>query len=156
MKITIKKAKIEDLEALLEIKLEAKREERKTNKNLDPIGKVKNVYKEYLKKDLESKYREVFMALDGKKIVGLVVGRIYRSLKVTGYERRVSLGNLFVKPEYRKKGIAKKMMSSFIEWCNSENIKTITLSVYPQNTHVHELYSKVGFEDFCITMHKKL
>jgi ribosomal protein S18 acetylase RimI-like enzyme len=156
MKITIRKAKPEDLDNLFQIKLDSKKEEKKVNKNMVSISKSKQHFYKYLKYDLTSKYRAVFIALDGKKPVGIIIGRIYRSLKVLGYERRASLGNLFVDKSYRKKGIAKKLIKALTKWCKKEDITSITLSVYPQNTHVHEMYSKNGFEDFCITMHKKL
>jgi ribosomal protein S18 acetylase RimI-like enzyme len=152
----VRQANIEDLDEIFQIKLDSKKEERKVNKDMIPINKSKEDFYKYLKKDLESKYRAVFIALDGKEVVGIIIGRIYRSLKVLGYERRASLGNLFVKKEYRKKGIAKKLINALTKWCKKEEVKKITLSVYPQNTHIHEMYSKNGFKEFCTIMHKKL
>jgi len=154
--ISIRKATMADFTKLFSLKLKAKGEERLINKTLKPIASVKEHYSTYLKRDLDSKYRAVFVACDNGKFVGFIVGRIYRSLKIAGYERRMSLGNLFVAPSHRKKGIAKKLVAKLTTWATKEGIKTITLSLYPQNTHLKVIYEKMGFDQFCITMHKKL
>ena len=156
MNVTIRQATIEDLDKLLPLKLESKTEERKLNKELLPINKVKENYKLYLEKDLDSDYRAVIIALVDNKPVGLILGRIYRSLKVLGYERRASMGNLYVQPKYRGKGIAKKLVNGFIEWCKSKKVKKITLSIYKENEFVKKIYHKIGFKDQFITMHKKV
>ena len=129
---------------------------RKLNKELLPVNKVKSHYSSYLKKDIESEYRTVIIAISGDEIIGMILGRIYRSLEVTGYEKRASMGNLYVRKKYRGKGVAKKLINTFIKWCKSEKVKTITLSIYKDNKFVQKIYHKIGFKDQFITMHKKL
>ena len=155
-KIKIRKATMHDFDNLLKLKLESKKEERKLNKDLQPINKVKSSYAYYLRKDLEGKYRVVFIAIVNKNIIGMIISRIYRSLKTMGYERRASMGNLFVKKEYRGKGIAKKLFNRLIKWANTNKVKRITLSVYHEKEPIKEMYHRLGFKEYSLSMHKKL
>ena len=152
----IRKATMDNFEELLQLKLESKEDERAYNKLLEPVDKVKANYKEYLEKDIKGEWRAAIIAIENKKIIGMVIGRIYRSLRVAGYERRASMGNLYVKPEYRKKGMAKKLIEAFTDWAKSKEVKRITLSVYIDNKQVQDMYKKLGFKENNISMHKKI
>ena len=154
--IEIRKAAIGDFDQLFKLKLESKKDEKRYNKQLEPIEKVKNKYKEYLIKDLESKHRAVFIALDDGKIIGMIIGRIYRSLHVTGYEKRGSMGNLYVKKSCRKKGLGVKLMEVLIDWFKSRKVTGLTLAIYQENNISKHLYKGIGFEVYCEMMYKKI
>lgn len=51
--------------------------------------------------------------------------------------------NIFVKEEYRKHGIAKKM----IDYLTEENINHILLEVRKSNTNAIEFYKHIGFNE---------
>jgi len=155
-KLKVRKATMDDFDELLRLKLESKLEERRLNKDLEPINKVKNQYSKYIKQDIKSKHRAVFIAILNGKIIGMIIGRIYRSLRVVGYKRRSSMGNLFVKKEYRRKGIANELIKSFIQWAKSRKVNDITLNVYKDNIPVRDMYLKHGFKESFIAMSKKL
>ena len=154
--ITVRKATMDDLNDIFKIKLDSKKDEMRLNKYLKPVDEVGSHYRSYLQKDLESSYRVVFIALDGDKIIGMIIGRVYRSLKTLGYERRASMGNLFVDDNYRRKGIAKKLMLAFDKWAKERKVKTITLNIYSGHEFLKEMYEKDGFKEFCMTMHKEI
>ena len=148
MKLEIRKATIEDLDKLLPLKLESKKDEKRLNKELLSINKVKNHYRDYLEKDLESEHRAVIIALVDDEPVGMILGRIFRSLKVLGYEKRASMGNLYVQPKYRGKGIAKKLVNAFIKWCKSKKVKTNTAIIPPNNNFFIFLNKIINFDYF--------
>ena len=152
----IRKATMDDFSGLFKLKLESKEDERKYNKSLEPVEKVKENYKEYLTRDIKGEWRAVFIAVVDKEIIGMVVGRIYRSLRVTGYERRGSIGNLYVKEGQRGNGVAKKLINALIDWFKSKKAEGLTLSVYNTNQSVINIYKKFGFEERSINMYKKI
>ncbi len=154
--VKIKKATMDDSDELFKLKLEAKKHERQLNKELKPIHEVKSHYREYLEKDIDNEHRAVFIAIIDNEIVGMIIGRIYRSLRVVGYERRATMGNLYVKEKCRRKGVAKKLINGLTKWCKSKKAKTITLSVYSENKVVQEIYKRAGFKETFVTMHKKI
>ena len=77
----IRQATIKDFDEILKIKLEAKEKEREFNQFLKPVRDVKAHYEEYLRNDLSSEWRVVLVAEENSKIIGLIVGKIYRALR---------------------------------------------------------------------------
>ena len=95
--LEIKKAGLKDFDQALELKLASKTEERKYNRELVPDRKADRTYARYLKNDLNDTWRAVFIARVTGEPVGLIVGKIYRTLKVAGYHRTGYISNLYVK-----------------------------------------------------------
>jgi len=154
--ISIREVTEKDFDLVFSIKLESKEEERKENKSLKPVKEVQDHYSEYLKRDLKGEWRAVFVAFDGDKAVGIVVGKIYRSLKVSGYERRGSISNLYVQDDYRMHGIGKQLMDALMDWFEAKKVKGLTLSIYPENQVAEAIYRNMGFKPFCKMMYKKM
>lgn len=152
----IRKATIEDFDKVLEIKLESKDEERRFNPALRPVKKMVNYYKEYLKNDLSSEWRAVFIAVIKGEIVGIIVGKTYRTLKIAGYERRGYLSNLYVKKESRRKGVGRKLFEKAIDWLKSKGAKAITLEIHNENKDKVDFFHKFGFKDFTTKMVKRI
>ena len=65
------------------------------------------------------------------------------------------LGFMFVKPEYRGKGINKIITDELVNWAKSRNISEIRLDVYAQNESAIKAYEKAGFEPLLLTMRLK-
>jgi GNAT superfamily N-acetyltransferase len=51
--------------------------------------------------------------------------------------------NVFVEPEYRQQGIARQLLTTLIDWCAQEGLRTITLHASDKGRH---LYETLGFE----------
>lgn len=50
--------------------------------------------------------------------------------------------HVYTEPEYRRRGFAKKLMQTIIDWCRKNNVERITL----QSTHDGKsLYKDLGF-----------
>ena len=157
MNIAIKQARPEDFERLFPLKMESKIDEQRFTQSTIPIEAAEEYYRDYLQRDLESPYRAVFVAeLDGGELIGMVIGRIYRTLKAVGYERRASVSNLFVAEPYRKHSCGIRLMDALTDWFVEREVSAVTLSIYRENTLAHDMYLKTGFQDQFISMYKKL
>jgi diamine N-acetyltransferase len=55
------------------------------------------------------------------------------------------MDSLYIEPEYRKFGIGNKLMSRFLEWLDSKNVKTKIIVVAEGNEEVFDFYKKYGF-----------
>jgi len=152
----IKKATMDDFNEVLNLKLESKTEERKLNEELEPVEKVKKHYEEYLKNDLQSKWRAVFVAIEDNQIIGLATGKIYRTLYVCGFERCGFISNVFVKKEFRKRNIAKKLIEELIKWFKEMKATKLSLELYENNIPAINLYHKLGFKNYSIKMRKNI
>ncbi len=152
----IRKADLNDFNELLKLKLESKEEERKFNNSLKPVEDVKDYYRTYLRNDLGSDWRAVFIAEDNNSMIGLAVGKIYRTLMVAGYERSGYLSNVYVKKEYRRKGVAFKLTKEILKWFKQKGAVNVTLEIYPDNTAAEGLYKKFGFKNHSSIMKSRI
>jgi ribosomal protein S18 acetylase RimI-like enzyme len=82
-----------------------------------------------------AKNEEIFVALSGSKVTGTI------SLS----EGRIR--NLFIKPEFRGKGIGKKLMSFVENSAKEKNIERVFLS---SNISVAGFYEKLGYKSIDI------
>lgn len=53
--------------------------------------------------------------------------------------------NIAVRPEFRRKGLASKILEAMIDSANKQNLAFLTLEVRSQNTPAMSLYEKYGF-----------
>jgi len=152
----IRKTTMDDFKPVLELKLELKEFSRKHSKTMPPTSEVKEHYEKYLREDISREGSAVFVAFEGKKPVAMIVAKIYHLLPIYGTGKRGILSNLFVKEEFRKQGIGKKLSEKAIEWLKSKGAKAATGKIYTTNTPSLELYHSLGFKDFSIKIFKEL
>jgi GNAT superfamily N-acetyltransferase len=57
--------------------------------------------------------------------------------------RRATILNVYVYPEYRRRGIARQIMETMIGWCKREGFAGVTLHASDDGRH---LYESLGFE----------
>jgi GNAT superfamily N-acetyltransferase len=57
--------------------------------------------------------------------------------------RRANILNVYTYPQYRRRGIARQIMQTIIDWCKRENFARVTLHASPDGRH---LYDSLGFE----------
>lgn len=152
----IRKADLKDFDELLKLKLESKEEERKFNNSLKPVQDVKDYYEVYLRNDLSSDWRAVFVAEENNSMIGLAVGKIYRTLRVAGHERSGYLSNVYVKKEFRRKGIGLELTKEILNWFKQKGSTNVTLEIYPGNTAAVGLYQKFGFKNHCFIMKSRI
>lgn len=93
----------------------------------------------------------------------IVLLAYYLDEKIVGYilirktdENRCLLDGLFVLEEYRKQGIANKLLNEAIERCKKMEIKYIDINVMEKNKIAKNIYKKLGFTEFEITLRKSI
>ncbi len=86
-----------------------------------------------------------WLAVDGDEVVaggGLAVLEWAPGLLDTG-TRRVYIYNVYTEPEYRRRGLARRLITTMLDWCRSENILAISLHA---SNDGHSLYESLGFK----------
>lgn len=79
-----------------------------------------------------------------------------RIVGTTLVDRRGKIGYIaavMVHPDYRKKGIATKLMKSSLNYLRKKKLSRAILHVLPTNTPAKGLYHKLGFKKFENTVH---
>ena len=57
--------------------------------------------------------------------------------------RRAYICNVYTEPEYRRRGLARRLVETAIAWCRAEGFPSIDLHASDQG---HPLYAALGFE----------
>lgn len=79
-----------------------------------------------------------------------IIHNINKVLKVLGlegrFERVAHIQNLAVDPQFRRKGVASKLLNKSIEICSKKHIKHIRLEVRTNNQRAVSFYESHGFK----------
>ena len=99
------------------------------------------------KKYIINKGGKIFFAESAGNIIGTV------ALMPTKNKLVFELTKMAVKPEYRNKGIGKKLLKKCIDYCKSNNYSSIILYSNKKLNNAIHLYRNFGFKE--IKMEKK-
>ena len=146
--ISIRKALPEDLDQLLIFEQDLI----KTERPFDPTLKSDPINYYDLKAMLAASHIEVVVAETDKRIIASGYARIERAKAFLKHEKHAYLGFMYVLPEYRGKGLNKRIMDALKNWVASQNINEFRLEVYYDNVSAIKAYEKFGFSKFILEM----
>ena len=72
------------------------------------------------------------------------------------FDRYAYLGFMYVKPEYRGKGVNKLILDELTNWSRDQGVSEIRLEVYADNESAVKAYEKTDFEPLLLLMRKKI
>lgn len=103
-----------------------------------------NKYKPYLEERLQNKEATAYLALDAAgNPAGFVLN--YYSFSSVSQGKIVILNDLFVASEYRKNGIAEKLINSAFDLAKQVGAIRVDLGTEKDNYTAQRLYEKIGF-----------
>jgi GNAT superfamily N-acetyltransferase len=62
---------------------------------------------------------------------------------IAGGKWRGNILNVYTEPEYRKRGLARKLINEALDWCEKEGVEAVILHASDQGK---SLYEQMGFE----------
>lgn len=100
---------------------------------------------QYLSKALVNRSFRAWFALAGMRVAGggAVVITPWPSHPYDLECRRATILNLYVYPEFRRQGIARRLMQAMIDWCQSQGFAAVSLHASEDGRH---LYEALGFK----------
>ncbi|WP_353148750.1 GNAT family N-acetyltransferase [Chryseobacterium sp.] len=150
--MTTREAREEDLKILLEFEQGIVSAERPFNITLID-GEI---YYYDLSHFIQSPDATLIIAEEDNEIIGSGYALIKKAEKnYYKFEEYAYLGFMYVKPEYRGKGVSKVVTDELINWAKSRGISEVRLDVYAQNESAIKAYEKAGFEPHLLTMRLK-
>jgi GNAT superfamily N-acetyltransferase len=151
-KINIRKARLEDLNILLEFEQGIITAERP----YDPTIKEGKINYYDIEKMITAANIEVVVAEIGAKIVGSGYARIEAAKPYLNHDNYAYLGFMYTDPRHRGKGINAIIIEALKEWCLSQKITELRLDVYNDNPSAIRAYEKVGFKKHLLNMRVEL
>lgn len=151
--IVIRQATLDDLETLLAFEQAIIQAERL----FDPtIRSGDDVHYYDLAALVLSTHAEVLVAEVRSAIVGSGYARIETSDSYLKHDRHSYLGFMYVVPEYRGKGVNKKIVDKLEAWSRSRGVTEMRLEVYAENEPAIRAYEKSGYERLVVEMRKSI
>lgn len=146
--ISIRPATLEDLPILYDFEQGIITAERPFDPTLKP-GHI-NYYD--LKALIESDLASVILAEDRGQIVASGYAKILGASEFLAHDSYAYLGFMFVKPEFRGKGIITDILDELKSWSKSKGISEVRLEVYDDNDPAIRAYEKAGFKKHMVEM----
>ncbi|MBC9798625.1 GNAT family N-acetyltransferase [Sinomicrobium weinanense] len=146
--IQLRRAVLDDLDTLLEFEqgiIEAERP-------FDETLKEEKISYYDLKAFILDPDTEVVVAESDGKPVGSGYARIMDAKSFLKHGKYAYLGFMYVHPEYRGRGINKRIVDALKQWSLSRNISEIRLDVYSDNLAAIRAYEKAGFQRHLLNM----
>lgn len=127
--------------------------------NLEELSKIFDEYRIFYEKKSDIKgakeflfdrivnfQSQIFIAVDKEK--NLIIGftQLYSIFSSLSMGRAVILNDLYVKEEYRKLGIAKRLLQHVKDYASLSKLRYVELSTAITNKKAQSLYEAFGFE----------
>jgi len=142
--VVIRPARREDLDAITQLIVRLKRLNAEFDPLLEVVPEIVEVSHKYVENALESPSSVLLVAVDGDKVVGVFKGdvedRIFYKPRFAGVIRE-----FYVLPEYRRKGIGKRLMMEGIELLRKKGAELIMASFPALNEIAVNFYKKMNF-----------
>lgn len=150
--IQIRPARLEELPILLEFEQGIITFERPYDSTLadDPISYYD------IKALIESDNSEVIVAVVDNEVVASAYAKILEAKPYLDHSHYAYLGFMFVQPNFRGKGINRKIIDRLNLWIKSKNISEVRLEVYAENDSAVRAYEKAGFKKYMVTMRMEI
>lgn len=144
MGLIYKRATIEDLDVLTEIRILVLRAANKLSDDVD-MSEVKKQSYEYYKCNLENEEHIAYLVFDEEKFVGAGGVSLFQVMPTyhnpTG--KKAYIMNMYTAPEYRRQGIAYKTLDLLVAEAKRKGISAISLEATDLG---RPLYEKYGFK----------
>lgn len=150
--ITTRRATLADLPVLLEFEQGIIQAERP----MDPTLKPDPISYYDVGAMITSEDVEVIVAVDGDLIVGSGYAKEKASDHYVEPATHCFLGFMFVREEYRGKGINGLVTEALLVWARARGLTEVRLRVYEDNPGAIRAYEKVGFKKHLVEMRREV
>ncbi|RFA93928.1 GNAT family N-acetyltransferase [Pyrobaculum aerophilum] len=142
--VVIRLATKEDLDSAVQLVVRLKRLNAEFDPMLEVIPDIEQAARKYLENALNSPSSVLLVAAEGSKVVGLLKGdvedRIFYKPRYAGV-----IKEFYILPEYRRKGIGKRLMMEGVEQLRKKGAEIIMASFPALNEIAINFYKKMGF-----------
>jgi ribosomal protein S18 acetylase RimI-like enzyme len=143
--MTIRKATLADVPSLQQLcALLCEKEQAEYDSTISPQWPFSADGKKYFSQRIRSGFGIV--AVEKKEIVGYCVGSVTEPISYREQHKTAELESMFVKEEYRSKGLGGKMAVQFLDWSKKNKAMVIRVHVSAGNKKGIEFYSGLGFK----------
>ena len=101
---------------------------------------------------VRSNVHGVFVAEVDERIVGMITVHPYWPAPIYEERKEAYINDIIVHPDYRGRGIARKLVKAVQEWAQERAISRIRAGVIAANPEALAFWKKIGAEPFYVTV----
>ncbi|BBD72863.1 N-acetyltransferase [Sulfodiicoccus acidiphilus] len=154
MAVTVREAKKEDAERIIELMVRLK----KLNEEFDPLYTVRQDIYDVVKKFVEAsmgKENVAMIVAEDQEVIGFVRLEI-RSRMFYEPTMEGVITDLYVLPPYRRKGVGKVLIDAAIKELKSRGVYLASAEFPPMNKISVDFYQRRGFKPLLYTFFKEV
>ncbi|MCB6609103.1 GNAT family N-acetyltransferase [[Clostridium] symbiosum] len=147
MKLTYKKASLEDLELLTETRITVLRAANKLDDTVD-MNIVKEQSRDYYRHFLADESHIAYLVYDGETFAGSGGISFFRVMPTFHNPdgRKAYIMNMYTAPEYRRKGIGRQTLGLLVAAAREKGITAISLEATDMGRPLYEKFGFIGME----------
>jgi GNAT superfamily N-acetyltransferase len=111
---------------------------------------------EYMKKFLKEKNNMVLIAVEKQVIIGYMTASIYTRRPIYKIRKVGLIGDNFVLPKYRRKGVFSRMLEETLSLMKANGIEYVEHPIAAKNKLGRTVWRKKGFENMTIFTKRKI
>jgi ribosomal protein S18 acetylase RimI-like enzyme len=156
-KVTIRQAKIEDLEAIQNLSYGLFQAEKDRDQYLNHQWSYAEYGEKYFRGHIENRKDDkiCFVAEFAGEIVGYLAGAVME-IELWRPVKRTELENIFIKEEFRNKQVGTLLVQKFFEWSKEKGVDLIKVTAYASNDKAINFYKQNGFNPQSLTLETKI
>lgn len=121
-----------------------------------PSAQWRSTYAGYLGTLVGRSDARVLAARSDHRLVGFGVGRITLLPPFFAERRRGFIQDVFTHPDYRRQGIARRVVEALLAWLREEQVETVELTVATNNDEAIRLWERLGFRSYMLHFKRAL
>ncbi len=90
----------------------------------------------------------VLVARADERLIGFAVGRITLLPPFFAQRRRGFIQDVFTHPDYRRRGIARRLVEALLDWLREQEVPSVELTVASNNAEAIRLWERLGFHPY--------
>jgi ribosomal protein S18 acetylase RimI-like enzyme len=151
--VKIRKARISDLDELIEIWKRFMEEHREMGREMgeDLIPKMKKdapeIVRKFFSNTIHSRLGLLLVIEDMNKVQGYMLSRIQKNIPIFEKDPVGYISDIFLEESLRGSGYSSKLFKQTMEWFHQKGIKEISIKVMWSNPHAQDVYAKWGFNN---------
>ncbi|MGH2454399.1 MAG: GNAT family N-acetyltransferase [bacterium] len=121
-----------------------------------PSAEWRSTYAGYLAALVGRGDARVLVARSEERLVGFGVGRITLLPPFFADRRRGFIQDVFTHPDYRRRGVALRLVETLLDWLREEEVGTVELTVATNNAEAIRLWERLGFQSYMLHFKRAL
>ncbi|MHC5055150.1 MAG: GNAT family N-acetyltransferase [Planctomycetota bacterium] len=154
--VSIRRAKSRDMAFIVELWKKLSEEHAQLDERYALRPEAEIVWARWAGQRLRDDASIALVAESGTECVGYLLGHADEAQPIFEQRSYATITDLFVTPDFRRKGVASKLLAEALAFFKSRDLAHVRLNVLVKDEAARAFYEKHGFGDFLYRMWKSI